>query len=329
MSSPRLASISSLVAAIAVAWLAPVTVASQGQTAAKKTWSVPRTPWGEPDLQGIWSNFDQTPLEQPNPDPVAAALERAMDDRRNEGGPRFKDIFAAGYDSPTSPLRPSLVVDPPDGRIPVVAAAEVIRDYTRAHFYDSYEYQSPSERCLTRGMPGGMFPAPAYNNGHQILQTPGYVVFTSEMIHDARIIPLDGRPHVGHSLRLWDGDPRGHWEGDTLVIDTTNYNGRGAIMASAGDVRMIGVPQSEVMHMVERFNLVDANTIHYEVTIEDPRVYARPWKVAFPFNRDQGYRVFEYACHEGNERYMEGALKGARIREKAAEDATRKHSKDQ
>jgi hypothetical protein len=144
-----------------------------------------------------------------------------------------------------------------------------------------------------------MFPA-GYNNAYEIIQIPGYVVIVYEMIHDTRVIPLDGRPHVGASIKLWNGDSRGRWEGDTLVIDTTNYNDKGSIATSAATGRIRGIPQSEELHVVERFTRVSASTINYSVTITDPKVYTQPWTVALPLNRDEHYRMFEYACHEGN-----------------------------
>jgi hypothetical protein len=144
-----------------------------------------------------------------------------------------------------------------------------------------------------------MFPA-GYNNAHQILQVPGYVIIASEMIHEARIIPLDGRPHLGASLRQWNGDSRGRWEGNTLVVVTTNFNDKGSIATSAATGRMRGVPQTSSMRVTERFTPVSADRIDYEVTIDDPKTYARPWKVALPLNRDPEYQIFEYSCHEGN-----------------------------
>jgi len=148
-------------------------------------------------------------------------------------------------------------------------------------------------------VPGSMWPG-AYNNGHQIVQTPGYVVLHSEMIHEARVIPLDGRPHLPAAVRSWDGDSRGRWEGETLVIDTTNFNGKGWVATNAAAGRIRGIHLSEAAHTIERLTRVDADTIQYEATIEDPEVYTRSWKVAFPLNRDERYRIFEYACHEGN-----------------------------
>jgi hypothetical protein len=266
--------------------LATVVVAAQTPGALHK-WTLQRTPDGQPDLQGIWVNFDRTPFEMPAAEPEVST--------RLPGGP----ANWADHDSPTNARRPSMVVDPPEGRVPVLPWAEAKRDYDLARVGDSWEHETPWVRCITRGIPAGMFPA-AYNNAYQIMQVPGYVVIFYEMIHETRVIPIDGRPHVGRNIRLWNGDPRGHWEGTTLIVETTNFNNKSSIATSAATGRMRGVPQSDASRLVERFTPVDANTINYEVTVEDPKVYSRPWKVALPLNRDQNYRMFEYACHEGN-----------------------------
>ena len=139
------------------------------------------------------------------------------------------------------------------------------------------------DRCITRGMPAGMFPA-GYNNAYQILQIPGYVVILYEMIHETRIIPLDGRPHVSSDIRLWNGDSRGHWEGKTLVVDTTNYNSKGSIGTSAATARIKGIPQSEALHVVERFTRTSADTISYEVTIDDPPMYTPALEGGIPID---------------------------------------------
>jgi len=235
----------------------------------------------------------------------AAAAEKLAAANRVDRPPKPGDVGnynQVWFDSGTkvvSTRQTSLVVDPPDGRVPVSAAALAQRDYNVAHNADSYEYMSVWDRCITRGVPAGMFPA-GYNNAYQIVQTPGYVAILYEMIHETRIIPLDGRPHVPAGVRMWNGDSRGHWEGQTLVVDTTNYNNKGSIGTSAATLRIKGIPQSEALHVVERFTRVSPDTISYEVTIDDPPIYTRPWKVAFPLTRDDQYRIYEYACHEGN-----------------------------
>jgi hypothetical protein len=179
---------------------------------------------------------------------------------------------------------------------------------------------SPWDRCITRG-PTGLFPA-NYNNGYQIVQTPGYVTIVSEMIHEARVIPVDGSPHLPPSVRLWNGDSRGHWEGATLVVDTTNFSDKGWMTTHQGSGRLRGVPISESLHLTERFKLTDANTITYQMTIDDPNVYARPWTVQVPFTRDDHYQIFEYACHEGNQA-IGNILRGARREETDAADAAK------
>jgi hypothetical protein len=222
----------------------------------------------------------------------------------------------AWFDSGTKVLatrQTSMVVDPADGRVPVTAPAEARRDYNLAHNSDSWEYMSVWDRCITRGVPGGMFPA-GYNNAYQIVQSPGYVVILYEMIHQARVIPLDSRPHLPENVRQWDGDSRGRWEGDTLVVDTTNYNNKGWIATSAATGRIKGIPQSEALHVIERFRRVDLNTIAYEVTISDPNEYTQPWKVAMPLTRDPNYQILEYACQEGNHA-VENVLRAGRAGE--------------
>jgi hypothetical protein len=207
----------------------------------------------------------------------------------------------------------SLVVAPEDGRVPVQAWAEATRDYNLAHSTDAFEYMSPWDRCITRGMPGGLLPG-GYGNVYEIVQAPGYVAIISEMIHDTRVIPLDGRPFS--NIRQWNGESRGHWEGNTLVVETKNYNNKGWIATNVASGRIKGIPQSEALHVIEHFTRVDAETIQYEITIEDPNVYTSPWKVAFPFYKDRSAQIFEYACHEGNYA-MTNMLSGARAQEKA------------
>jgi hypothetical protein len=264
-------------------------------------WKAMRTPDGQPDLQGMWVNFDGTPFE--------ADTSLAQSDVNPPS--HWTD-----HDSPMSPKRRSMVVDPPDGRVPVMKWAEDKRDFDLAHLEDAPWYETPWVRCITRGVPAGMFPA-GYNNAYQIIQIPGYVVIASEMIHDTRIIPLDGRPHLGSNIRQWNGDSRGRFEGNTLVVETTNFNDKGSIATSAATGRIRGIPQSEQLHLVERFTRVDASTINYSVTITDPKVYTQSWTVALPLNRDPHYQMFEYACHEGN-LALPNALRAGRARERAA-----------
>jgi len=289
-----------------------------------KTWTQSRTADGQPDLQGIWTNATITPFERPAAlagkqfltDAEAAKLEQQASQNRVDRPPVKGDVGGynqSWFDSGTkvvSTHQTALVVDPPDGRVPVKPEAEAKRDYDAAHITDSYEYMSVWDRCITRGVPGGMFPA-GYNNAYQIVQTPGYVLFLYEMIHEPRIIPLNGQPHLPSNIKEWNGDARGHWEGNTLVVDTTNYNNQGWIATSAATGRIKGIPQSEALHVVERFTRTDANTILYEATIDDPNEYTRPWKVEIPLTRDDDYKIYEYACHEGNHA-VENILRGGR-----------------
>jgi hypothetical protein len=288
-------------------------------------WIPPHTPWGEPDLRGTWTNATITPFERPSnlaDTPVlteeeAASLEeratrqRESADRARPGG-GVGGLNQVWYDRGTkvvSTRQASLVVDPLDGRVPVRPEVEKARNAADPRRTDSPELMSPWERCITRAVPGGMFPH-LYNNGYQIVQTPGYVVIVYEMIHAARVIPTNGRPHLPPDLRFWDGDPVGRWEGQTLVVDVTNYNGKGWIVTDSSS-RLRGIPQTDALHVVERFTRAGDQTIHYEVTVEDPTVYTRPWKVAMPLQRDDTYRMYEYACHEGNRaiEYLFGAAR--------------------
>jgi hypothetical protein len=282
------------------------------------------------DLQGVWTNATITPFERPPElegkefltekevkDLEARAAQNNVDRPPQPGDTGSYNRF--WFDSGSKAVksgRTSLVIEPRDGKVPLKPEAEAKRDYNAEHSADSYEYMSVWDRCITRGVPAGMFPA-GYNNAYQITQVPGYVVILYEMIHEARIIPIDGRPHLPSSVKLWNGDPRGRWEGNTLVIDTTNYSSKGWIATSAATGRVKGIPQSEALHVVERFTRVDKNTITYEVTIDDPNMYTKPWKVAIPLTRDPEYQIFEYACQEGN-RAVENVLSGGRALEQSS-----------
>ncbi len=305
--------LTALAAALLVAgW--GVTAAGQDRAAADGDWTPPRTADGQPDIQGIWTNFDNTPFEAPSDADVerlaalAAWFPGTNDPNRLRSAaaqPRDIDISERiGFaDGPHAALRNasrrSMVVDPPSGRVPVRPEAEATRDYNLVNLTDSWLNHTPWERCITRGVPGGIFP-PGYGAGYQIFQAPGYVVLYYEMIHEARIIPLDGRPHLPSAIRQWNGDARGRWEGNTLIVETTNYNDQGTIGTNIATRAIRGIPQSEALHVVERFTFSDVDTIDYEVTIDDENAFTSRWKVAMPLNRDVAYQIFEYACHEGN-----------------------------
>lgn len=301
--------------------------AAKSAAAVKKSWTPGRTPDGQPDLQGVWTNPTITPFERPAnlgtkaylTEQEAAALEKQAAATNVDAPPRPGDVGAYNrvwFDSGTkvvSTYQTSLVVDPPDGRVPIQKWAEEKRDYDLAHVSDSWEHMSVWDRCVTRGVPAGMFPA-GYNNAYQIVQIPGYVVILYEMIHETRIIPIDGRQHLDAGIRQWNGDSRGHWDGNTLVVDTTNYNNKGWIATSAATGRVKGTPISEDLHVVERFSRTEPGTILYEVTITDPKVYTKPWKVSIPLSREENYVLYEYACHEGNHA-VENILGGGRASE--------------
>ena len=315
---------------LAVASCVTVLLAPAGLQA--QSWTPPGTPDGRPDLQGIWTNPTITPFERPaslaekrylTAEEAAALEKRTLEQRAQaDSNPPRGSVGSYNefwFDQGTQVLgtrQTSLVVDPPNGRVALTPEAERRRDDNEARITESYEFMSVWDRCITRGVPGAMFPA-GYNNAYQIVQTPGYVVIVYEMIHAARIIPVDGSPHVPKHFGAWDGDARGRWEGHTLVVDTTNFNGRGWIATNAASGRVKGVMQTEALHVVERFTRVDLDTINYEVTIDDPAMYSKPWTVAMPITRDPEYRMFEYACHEGN-RMVEHVLRGARALETAS-----------
>ena len=277
---------------------------------AASRWTQPRTPDGQPDIQGIWINFDSTPFEAP-PDQPARPPANAAPAANVGPASEFAD-----HNHKVSVRRRAMVIDPPDGRVPVMKWAEDKRDYDLAHLPDAPEHETPWVRCITRGYPAGMFPA-GYNNAYQIIQIPGYVVMVFEMIHETRIIPIDGRPKLGDGIRHWNGEPRGRWEGNTLVVESTNYNNKGSIATSAATGRLRGIPQTESMRTVERFTRTDETTIDYRVTIEDPKVYSKPWTVALPLNRDDSYEMYEYSCNEGNYA-MANSLSFGRKRDKEA-----------
>jgi hypothetical protein len=304
-------------AAMLLATLASVALESQ------------RPPDARPDLSGIWSFSTLTPLERPAEfagkdsltEAEAAAFTRRTLERNNRDNrdttSRDADLGGAynefWWDRGTTvamvrgKYRTSLIVDPPDGRVPPLTAQAQERATARAaerraHPADGPEDRSLGERCLMFNAGPPMLPGP-YNNFMQIVQTRDHVVIYNEMIHDARVIRLDGRPHPPAQVRLWLGDSRGRWDGSTLVVDTTNYTDKTNVRGSSPD-----------LHLVERFTRTDANTLLYEFTVDDPSSFVKPWSAALPM-RHTAEQVFEYACHEGNHALL-GILRGARFEEK-------------
>ncbi|MEE2638033.1 MAG: hypothetical protein VYE68_12465 [Acidobacteriota bacterium] len=317
--------------------LCPAVGLAQETSGATEAWTPPRLADGQPDRGGIWNSVaaTHTPLELPEAlvdrDSFSAEDLQALVDERaelrgdgtqwsrpedsqrvNEGdlayAPYWFDTF---WSEPVAGDAPALVVDPPTGRLPdwTSYTKELLRS-TRDHLHDSYGYMESGDRCITRGVLGMMMPT-AYNNGTLILQTPGYVVLHSEMIHNARIIPIDTPVPAGPRPPLWDGDPRGRWEDNTLVVESTGFRPVGSIR---GPSALIRSRQTERQRVVERFTFVDPETLHYSLTIDDPDAYTAPWTVAFPMTRDDDYVQFEYACHEGNYS-VPNALRGARALE--------------
>ena len=278
-------------------------------------WTPPMTPWGEPDLQGMWpiNHLIGVPLQRPTDfgerrfmteEEFAAeqASVAARDSRFDGGAIPVADLAGQAL------RQTSLIIDPPDGRFPelteigVALQAEMRSSYRPGQtVFDRIEDFSAWDRCITRGMPTSMLPR-NYNNGIRIVQSPGYVVIVLEMAHEARIIPTDPRPPLDSSIQQWLGESRGRWEGTTLVVETTNFNGQVG-MTSAGVPGSPGPlqPSTENMRIVERFTRVDDETIDYEMTVEDPAVLATgSFTVAYPMKLDNSYEAFEYACHEGN-----------------------------
>lgn len=287
----------------------------RAQKTAAKDWKVARTAFGDPDLQGVWSYATTTPLSLPEgqanrlltADEIAEEVERRAiqgDAPPRPGDPGTYNNF--WFDRGQSTGRASLIIDPPDGRLPPLTpeaqkAREARIAYGREHPADSHLDRSPTDRCI---MYHGVPPLPSgYSNTYQIFQTPGLVAILDEEIHHVRLIPLDGRPHLSQNIRRWNGDSRGHWEGTTLVVETTNFN----------DKTRLRYGGSSNTRAVERFTRVGPDLIDYQYTITDPTVYTRPFTVAIPMARRDD-KIYEYACHEGNHAMM-GILAGARAEE--------------
>jgi hypothetical protein len=350
-----LASLGALAIVVTVESSGPVSVAGQTRVAraeatkmaATKTWTPPRTPDGQPDLQGVWLNNKATPLERPRAlegrqfltDDEVAELKRRADRLFKDGNadlPIGDNLFLTALANPEHYRNPnganrssanmierefdnrtSLVVDPPDGKIPPLTpeaqqrrAAATARDRAPAGPEDI----NNNTRCITPGVPRigpGASGDPLYGY-YQILQSPGYVVIMMETFHDKRIIPLDGRPHLSRSIRHWSGDSRGRWDGNTLIVDTTNFSSKSNFLGSA-----------ENLHLVERFTRVASDTINYEVTLDDSTTWTRPWSAVIRLKQQQA-KIYEFACHEGNQDAMLSILAGARADEKAAEEAAKK-----
>ena len=314
---------------LAVVPLLEPTVVAQVRATAKPS-VVPRTPDGHPDLQGLWSFANITPFERPTnlgdkavlTEQEAAEFEKETAARSKQDEGRQRGTAAdvgrayndAWYDRGTrvaGTRQTSIVVDPPTGRIPAMTAEGQARaDARQAERRkrgpaDGPEDRAIGERCILGFNAGPPFAPSAYNNNIQIVQTREYVMIMTEMVHDARIVPLDGRPHLPSKSRLWMGDSRGRWDGDTLVVETTNFSVKNLYRGATENIRL-----------VERFSRRDDGTLMYEFTINDPATWTAPWTGRVPLERLED-RIYEYACHEANYG-MEGILKGTRAEEQAS-----------
>ena len=300
-------------------------------------YAAPRTPWGDPDLQGMWpiDKLNGTPVQRPE----------SFGDRRLLTDEEFADRVErlrglnARYDDEIAnnkmgighwaemgqPNRlTSLIVEPTNGRLPALTAEGERRSATMTSSWSAIPFDKVSDfnaldRCITRGMPASMFPF-MYNSGIEIMQAPGVVVIRLELVHEARIVPVDGRAPLAPEIAQWLGDSRGRFEDDTLVIETTNFNGETPMLIVGPGGKPI--PTSRDMRIVERLTRTASDTIDYELVVEDPEVLTAPWKAAFPLQRDDVYRMFEYACHEDNSA-IRNFIETSRFERRAQARATR------
>jgi hypothetical protein len=291
-------------------------------TAQSKKPTVPRTADGRPDLQGLWDFAQLTPLERPsefaNKDSITEEeaeefaqkrIETTHKDKRDGGA--AADVERAYNDfwwdfGTRIAKQPSLVVDPPDGRVPALTQQAQDRIAARRNKYDNVEERPLPERCILGFNSGPPMVPSAYNNNVQIVQTPTNIVIVNEMIHSARIVDTTGRAHPAKTMRFLTGDSIGRWEGDTLVVDTTNFSREGGFRGATTN-----------LHLVERFTRVDKNTLRYEFTVEDPETWTKKWSASIPMTLSTEL-MFEYACHEANYG-LEGVLKGARYQDRQKE----------
>lgn len=314
----------SLGVALAAASLGAAVVSAGGQAS---QWKSPRTAWGDPDLQGTWNNGTITPLERARGAGEKELLSKEEDEEINEQSDTRAEVRPTDaaqdlelaydqfwWDRGLSIGRTSLITDPKDGRLPpLTASGQKLLDVraearSRRGAFDSWIDRPLQERCI---MYHGVPPLPTgYNNNYQITQAPGLVAILHEEIHEVRLIPTDGRPHAGASIRQWLGDSRGHWEGDTLVVETTNFHDDATFRfpADAGTLRI-----------VERFRRLGPDAIDYQFTVDNPSLYSRPWTAMLPMRKSDGL-IYEYACHEGNYG-IANVLGGHRAEERRAAEA--------
>jgi hypothetical protein len=298
--------------------------------AASKTWTPPRTPEGVPDIQGVFTNSSVAPLERPKdlgakefftPEEAAAYAKKALAQTAPTGPGTYADVhydmsqfgLEKSQSKVASTIRTSMITGP-EGRVPALLPEAVKRQAERAALNKGHEFDGPenrglAERCIIWGNEGPPMLPVGYNSNLQIVQGEGFVAIMQEMIHDVRIIPTDGRPHLPSDVKQLMGDARGHWEGNTLVVDTTNFTSRTAFRGSG-----------ENLHVVERFTRTDPDTVLYQFTVDDPTTWAHSWSAEVPMTKIDG-PIFEYACHEGNYG-MRNNLSGARAEEKQKAEQT-------
>ena len=299
-------------------------------------YKAPRTPWGDPDLQGLWPGNMGVPLQRPAEFGERATLTDAEFARKEAQAKSQAEADAQEFVAPGTAIgigppshwtergvptrQASLIVDPENGRLPpLTPEAEKRRRETNPPGEwrgqaDSYTDMNIYYRCITRGLLGSIIPV-VYGNGNEIVQSPGYVMFRNEMIHESRVIPLDKGPHVSAAIRTYMGDSTGHWEGDTLVVETTNFTDKVAIGSNGAGYPGDPGYHTDALRVTERFTRTSADTLQYEATVDDPKTWTRPWTISMPLKRDPRYELYEYACHEGNQA-MSNILSGARAAEK-------------
>jgi hypothetical protein len=327
--------------------LACVPVSTQGPTTASQnqtSYTPPRTPWGDPDLQGIWPGTDMVgvPFERPERFGTRLYLTDAELKEREQQAAKQQELDVLEFDLQKPPAeivalgdvggvtsppphwlergvpsrQSSLIVQPDNGRMPAMTPEGTARQksaggtYVKQTGFASASELGAYDRCISRGVVGSMMPV-VYNNGNEIIQGPGFVAFRNEMIHEVRIIPLDGRGPLPASMKSYMGSSTGRWEGSTLVVRTTNMNGKTGMQGNG----MMLIP-SDSLVLEERFTPIAPNVLQYDVTIDDPKTWTAPWKVSFPLKRDPEYAIFEYACHEGNHA-MRNILSASRADERA------------
>ena len=292
---------------------------SPAKPTATKAYVPPKTPWGDPDLQGLWPGSINIPLQRPESFGERNTLtEQELKARDAAEKTRVDNGHWIEYYPAVN--QASLIVDPKNGRLPpmIPEAAKRNRELRgglgppslagvekRADSWEDFDLWG---RCITKGLVGSLIPGNLYNKGNRIVQAPGYVVIQNEMVHETRVVPLDRRAHVGQNLRTYMGDSRGHWEGNTLVIETTNF---------FPNIGMNGINQAlltDKLRVIERVTRVSKNELNYDVTVEDPGTWAQPWTMHIPLSMDPEYQLYEYACHEANYGLLD-ILKGARREE--------------